>query len=154
MNHGTSYSLCPHINLSSLLPFTPHQHILGNCSSFFKSTLSENGTTYPPMSCPRQTWALFLSSLSSFHTPIQIYQYISGIHWLHCTLNDTYYLRPLSSPSNALMPAKYCIVILYYRPWSSNHLPQYRHGNIPKDQIWLWSLKAYHKVPTVVRIES
>lgn len=63
------------------------------------------------------------------------------------------------TPLNAIIisfkyiSANYCIVILYYRPWSSIHLPHYRHGNIPKDQIWLWSLKAYHKVPTVVRIE-
>lgn len=33
---------------------------------FFKSTLSEIGMTYSPISCPKQTWALFLSAFLSY----------------------------------------------------------------------------------------
>lgn len=65
-----------------------------------------------------------------------------------------YYLKPLSSPSNTTLISANCILsscIIDPDLLSIHHIKQ---GNLPTNQIWLWSLNAYHMVPTVLKIES
>lgn len=90
---GPKYHLTPYVHIQTHhFCYVPHPP--GKYTSFLKSPLSGNDTTYPPASCLRHTWTLFLY-LSSFPTPVKIDQHISGIHWPQSALHDILQLKAI-----------------------------------------------------------